>query len=85
MEVEAYISGVAAEKGWKIQPDEKKCNTLLRIMKKRLVCETVICPCKVFVDGMVDVNDVKCPCNEAQSDIDSEGSCHCGMFLQAED
>lgn len=84
MEAEAYISGVAETHGWKIQPNEKKRNTLMHTMKKRLVSEIVICPCKAYAEGIIDVNDVKCPCNEAQSDIDSKGSCHCGMFLQAE-
>jgi ferredoxin-thioredoxin reductase catalytic subunit len=80
MLVAALVLRVSIEKGWSLQPDLKKRRALLKTMAKKARGNVIICPCKAFVEGMVPVADVACPCAEAKEDIKNDGVCHCGMF-----
>lgn len=82
LEVETNVNRIAQEKGWKVQPNEKKRTSLVRSLAKKARGKTMICPCKVFIDGVVPVASVRCPCGEADKDIQEHGSCHCGMFVK---
>ncbi|MFA7205622.1 MAG: ferredoxin-thioredoxin reductase catalytic domain-containing protein [Saccharofermentanales bacterium] len=76
----ALVLRVSIQKGWSIQPDQKKRKALLKTMAKNARGNVIICPCKAFVEGMIPVADVACPCVEAEEDIKTKGSCHCGIF-----
>lgn len=80
--VELYILKIAINRGWKVQPDQKAYKRLITTMAKKADGETVICPCKVYVKGMVDIAEVRCPCPESKKAVDVEGSCHCNMFFK---
>jgi len=80
--VELFVLKTAINRGWKVQPDQKKYDSLIKAMAKKADGDIVICPCKVYVKGMVDINEVKCPCPESQADVQLHGSCHCNMFIR---
>ncbi|MDD2299494.1 MAG: ferredoxin-thioredoxin reductase catalytic domain-containing protein [Candidatus Pacebacteria bacterium] len=80
MLVAALILRISIEKGWSIQPDQKKRKALFKTMAKKAKENIIICPCKAFVEGLIPIADVACPCAEAEEDIKNDGSCHCGMF-----
>ena len=80
MLVAALMLRVSIEKGWSIQPDQKKRQALLKTMAKKAKGNVIICPCKAYVEGIIPIADVACPCAEAGEDIKNNGSCHCGMF-----
>lgn len=83
-EVENHLLRTAMDKKWAITPDMKKYNSLVRSMTKKARGDKVICPCKVFVEGLVDIALVVCPCGEADGDIKENGACHCGIFVKPE-
>lgn len=81
-EVELFILKTAINKGWKLQPDQNKYKSLIKSMAKKADGNTIICPCKVYVKGMVDISEVCCPCKESDEAVRVEGSCHCNMFFK---
>lgn len=84
-DVNIYLLEIACNNGWILQPDLNKRQKLMENMAKKARNNTVLCPCKAFVEGFVDVADVKCPCAEAQNNINTVGKCHCNMFLRKDE
>ena len=84
IDVNIRLLETAINNGWKLNPDLNKRDSLMKNMIKRAQGNIIICPCKVYVEGMVDIAAVKCPCAEAAADIERDGMCHCQMFFQPE-
>lgn len=49
----ALILRVSIQRGWSIQPDQKKRKALLKTMAKNARGNVILCPCKAFVEGMI--------------------------------
>jgi ferredoxin-thioredoxin reductase catalytic chain len=82
IDVNIYLLEVACERNWQLQPDLNKRQKIMENMVKKSWRNTILCPCKVYVEGLVELADVKCPCTSAQKDIEDHGICHCNLFLR---
>lgn len=81
-EVHNILIKTATSNGWLVQPNQTKLRALMKSMAARNVNGTIVCPCKVYVEGMVELVKVRCPCPEAKQDIEEHGSCHCKAFIK---
>lgn len=75
---------VARRKGWRINPDRAHAQEVidgLNILKKKK--GRYYCPCKVVTGDPDRDRKVICPCADAQSEIDANGVCHCGLYAKA--
>ena len=79
-----------AEKYIKSQSEVLECSyevsklQLQRISRDIEAYGVPICLCKAYVEGLIELEDVSCPCKEASKDIAEKGKCKCGVFRRLE-
>lgn len=80
--VRAFVERVAAQRGWRLNPDPQHLQDVFEgLMSNRRRYDYYLCPCR---DGSGDRDsdaDVICPCLYAQADLEEHGHCYCGLFL----
>lgn len=82
IDINLRLLETAMEKGWTLNPNKRKLVPIMKSMAKKAHGELILCPCKVYVEGFCSLSDVKCPCNEAEKDIEEHGNCHCQVFFR---
>ncbi|MFX1295833.1 MAG: ferredoxin-thioredoxin reductase catalytic domain-containing protein [Promethearchaeota archaeon] len=75
---------IAKVKGWKVNPDKEYAQAIIDGLNKNKETKgRYYCPCKVCTGDLEKDKDIICPCKESQMEIDSDGHCHCGLFVKA--
>lgn len=72
-----YLQHVAESMGFTLRPSPKQIS---KMVDTQLSDGRYVCPCKVYVEGVTDGEDIYCPCEEGKEDLRTKGVCHCGMF-----
>jgi ferredoxin-thioredoxin reductase catalytic chain len=80
IQIQAHVIKTADKNNWKIQPNQKRLTSIMERMQKKVSGNTVLCPCKAYVEGFMTIASVSCPCPEAAQDIENQGMCHCNLF-----
>jgi len=70
---------IAAERGWKLNPDISTVNTILKGQNMlNAKFGAFYCPCK-----KQKIPENICPCADSQREINEQGHCHCNLFYPA--
>ena len=73
----------AAEKGWTLNPDPERLKKVVGLMTDNFEnYGAYYCPCKQSGDAPIIGEDVICPCQEADAEIEKQGHCHCRVFYR---
>lgn len=78
---------IAEENGWVVNPNSKIAESVLRALNRMYErYEVYFCPCKPALANKKDENGeylTKCPCKNAQNEINEDGHCHCNLFFKS--
>ncbi len=81
-ELQKKMQKNADKNGYYLCPDEELLDILLDGLatnKKRYGYES--CPCRAASGNKVYDNDIICPCEYRDADVDEYGMCYCGLFV----
>lgn len=72
------LIAIADKNAWKINPNKKVVESVLRGQNKAKVEKgEYYCPCKIK-----KIEENICPCKNSQNEIDKDGHCHCNLFFK---
>jgi len=73
----------AKEKGFKLNPDKKIVENLIKAMLKRKESfGERYCPCRRITGDKQKDKEIICPCVSHLEEIKKEGCCHCLLFFK---
>ncbi|UCC12558.1 MAG: ferredoxin:thioredoxin reductase [candidate division WOR-3 bacterium] len=80
----ARIHALAAEKGYRVNPDTERIEKVVGLMTMNSTAHTAYyCPCKLN-HPLDPQKDATCPCPELESEITKDGNCFCRLFFKQE-
>ena len=85
MNTQRFIKNIAAQYGWKIQPDKNFLQKVTEGLEQNFSdYGYYLCPCREGWNKLSKDRDIICPCKYAITDIREYGQCYCGLFLSKE-
>jgi len=73
----------AKEKGYILNPDERKLETVLRgLARNRERFGAAYCPCRLRSGDPEKDRIIICPCIYHEQEIEDQGFCHCRLFFK---
>ena len=80
-EMTHYVTQVAEENGWILNPDEHVAKKVIRGLANAAARFGLpYCPCSIRRDGAM-----VCPCQNVWSDMATVGHCNCRLYYTRED
>jgi Ferredoxin-thioredoxin reductase, catalytic subunit len=80
-EMRTFMQAWADLYGYTLNPDERRCAILIKYMLLREAdFGNWYCPSEEITGDPTLDNTIVCPCTLARDEIDTYGSCGCGLF-----
>ena len=75
----------AEKSGIKLNPEEKIVDGIIKaLLRNKELKGDFYCPCRI-VKGIKERDDeIICPCIFHRGEIELQGRCHCGLFVEAD-
>jgi len=84
-EILKWARDYATAHGWRLNPDEKKLDIVVRGLARNLgKFGEKYCPCRLRSGDKEKDKDIICPCIYHKGEIESEGRCHCNLYVKKE-
>ncbi|RLF15432.1 MAG: ferredoxin:thioredoxin reductase [Thermoprotei archaeon] len=79
----AWAEEYARSKGFKVNPDEKLVEAILRgLLRNEDKYGARYCPCRVVTGDPEKDRPKICPCAWMEEEVKEKGRCHCGLFVK---
>jgi ferredoxin-thioredoxin reductase catalytic subunit len=79
----ARLRGIAAERGYVLNPDAARVEKVAGLMaQNHAAVGEWICPCKQKSRPPVKGADITCPCPTLAEEVAAAGACHCRLFMR---
>lgn len=79
--LDAYV----AEKAFQYHPDPEVVARVIRgLAKRREKTGRAYCPCRLVTGDPEKDEAIVCPCRYHESEIETQGACHCKLFVAAD-
>lgn len=72
----------AREKGYYLNPDSEVIHELIEgLLVNELRYGYRACPCRLAVGELREDQDIICPCNYRDEDVEEYGACYCALYV----
>lgn len=80
-----YVEKIAEERDYYLCPDEELLEDLIEgLAKNKDSYGYPSCPCRPASGKKKYDNDIICPCDYSDADVEEYGTCYCGLFVSKE-
>ena len=84
-EILAWAAKYAKEQGYKLNPEKKRLESVIRgLTKNKQRFGVGYCPCRIRSGDIEKDKSIVCPCIYHDQEINEQGSCHCNLFFSKE-
>lgn len=78
-----WLSRYADKKGYILNPNEEMLHLVIEgLTKNRNELGRQYCPCRIVTGNKEEDKSIICPCVYHEEEIETTGSCHCGLFFK---
>lgn len=82
-EILDWVRDYAREKGWRLNPEEKKLSVVIRgLARNQKKFGHRYCPCRLRSGDTEKDKSIICPCIFHEEEVRDQGSCHCNLYYQ---
>lgn len=82
-EILDWVRDYAREKGWRLNPEEKKLSVVIRgLARNQKKFGHRYCPCRLRTGDSEKDKSIICPCIFHEDEVRDQGSCHCNLYYQ---
>lgn len=75
----------AEKSGIKLNPDREVVESILKaLLRNKELKGELYCPCRVLTEINERNDEIICPCIFHRGEIELQGKCHCGLFVEAD-
>ncbi|KUG19395.1 rubredoxin [hydrocarbon metagenome] len=83
-ELRSRLKKYARERGWVLNPDEKKLRVVLRgLIRNKARFGELYCPCRLRSGDPEKDRIIICPCIYHEDEIAQQDRCHCNLFFRS--
>ncbi len=83
--IKADLDAYVARQPFRYHPDPEVVRRVIKgLAKRQEATGRAYCPCRLVTGDPEKDEAIVCPCRYHESEIESQGSCHCKLFVAAD-